>query len=63
MDLPSLPAARADLLLAAIALPMVLAGVIAAAISVPLAYALGVGAIPAGGGLSYALFVSPAPRQ
>jgi hypothetical protein len=46
-----------------IALPMVLAGLVAAAVSVPLAYALGVGAIPAGGGLSYALFVSPAARR
>ena len=63
MDPPSFPAARADLLLAAIALPMVLAGVVAAAVPVPLAYALGAGAIPAGGGLSYALFVSPAARQ
>lgn len=59
----SLSAARADLLLVAIALPMVLAAVIAAAVSVPWAYALGLGAIPAGGGLGYALFRSPSARQ
>lgn len=57
---PPLPQASADLLLAAIALPLVLAGVVGAANSVPVAYALGIGAIPAGWGLSYALFVFPA---
>lgn len=52
------PGSRVDWLLALIASPLVLAAVLAPLLSVPLSYALGIGAIPASGGLGYALFGS-----
>lgn len=53
---------RPDVILAAVAVPLVLAGVAALVLSVPLSHALGVGAIPSGGSLGYALFRSPTAR-
>lgn len=60
---PSLPGARVDWLLALIASPLVLAAALAPLLSVPLSFALGIGAIPASGGLGYALFGSPTARS
>jgi hypothetical protein len=56
----SVPGSRVDWLLALIASPLILAAALAPVLSVPLSYALGIGAIPASGGLGYALFRSGA---
>lgn len=53
---------RADWLLAGIASPLLLSAVLAPALSMPLALALGLGSIPAVGGVGYALFRSPTAR-
>lgn len=50
---------RHDLVLAAIALPMVLAGLVGALFPVQLTVALGAGSVPASGGVGYALFFGP----
>lgn len=54
---------RADVVLAAVAAPLVLSALAALVLSVPLSHALGVGAIPSSGGLGYALFRSPTARM
>jgi hypothetical protein len=46
----------ADRLLAAVALPLVVAATVAPLVSLPLPYLLGLGAIPAGWSVGYALF-------
>jgi hypothetical protein len=46
----------ADRLLAAVALPLVVAASVAPLVSLPLPYLLGLGAIPSGWSLGYALF-------
>lgn len=56
---PTVRPTRHDLLLAAIATPLVVAGAVAATSAVQVEYALAAGAIPAGGGLYYALFGRP----
>lgn len=50
---------RHDLLLAAIATPLVIAGLLAATVSLPASYLLGAGSVPASVGLGYALFYRP----
>jgi hypothetical protein len=57
--LPSVPVAPADLVLAAVALPMILAALVGFVHSVQLGVALGAGSVPAGGTIGYALFYDP----
>lgn len=52
-------ATRTDAILGLIALPLVAAGVLGALLSVPMSVALGLGAVPAGGGVGYALLRGP----
>ncbi|MCU4800424.1 hypothetical protein OB920_08590 [Halobacteria archaeon HArc-gm2] len=56
---PSVPIATADVVLAAVALPMVLATLVGLFYSVQFAVALGAGSVPAGGTIGYALFYDP----
>lgn len=57
--LSSLPLATADLVLVAIALPLVVGSLVGVLYSVQLALAVGVGSIPASGTVGYALFYRP----
>lgn len=50
-----------DLLLLAMSVPFVLAGLASLVLAMPLAVLLGIGSLPAGGLVGYALFVDP-PR-
>ena len=50
---------RHDILLAAIALPLVVAGALGALLPVGMSLALGAGSVPATGSLGYALFYRP----
>ncbi|SFR89909.1 hypothetical protein SAMN05216559_0709 [Halomicrobium zhouii] len=56
---PTVPVATADLVLAAVALPMVLAALVGLFYSVQFAIALGAGSVPASGTIGYALFYDP----
>lgn len=56
---PSIPLATADLVLVAVALPMVLATLVGLVHSVQLGVALGAGSVPASGTIGYALFYDP----
>lgn len=51
--------ATADLVLLAMAIPLVLASIVGAIFSVQLAVAMGAGSLPASGTLGYALFYDP----
>jgi hypothetical protein len=57
--LPESIPSRHDLLLAAIAVPLVLAGVVAAVLPVGMVAALGAASVPATGSVGYALFYNP----
>lgn len=57
--IPTTQPTRYDLLLAAIATPLVLAGAVATLSAVQTIHALAAGAVPAVGGLWYALFHRP----
>jgi hypothetical protein len=57
--IPSVPLATADLVLVAVALPMILAAVVGLVHSVQLGLALGAGSVPASGTIGYALFYDP----
>ena len=57
--IPSVPYATADLVLVAIALPLVVASLVGVLYSVQLAVAMGAGSIPASGTIGYALFYRP----
>jgi hypothetical protein len=50
---------RHDILLAAIALPLVVAGALGAVLPVGMSLALGAGSVPATGSMGYALFYRP----
>lgn len=54
-----LPLATADLVLLAIAVPMVVASLVGLLNSVQLAVAMGAGSVPASGTIGYALFYDP----
>lgn len=54
---------RYDLLLAAIALPLVVAGVAGALLPVAMSVALGAGSVPATGTMGYALFYRPPGKR
>ncbi len=56
---PSLPLATADLVLVAIALPLLAGSLVGALHSVQMAVAVGAGSIPASGTVGYALFYRP----
>ena len=56
---PSGSLATADLVLVAIALPLVVASLVGVLYSVRLALAVGAGSVPACGTLGYALFYDP----
>ena len=59
---PSMPLTTADLVLVAVALPLVLAWVVGVFHSVQMALAMGAGSIPASGTIGYALFYDP-PKE
>ena len=59
---PSISLATADLVLVAVALPLVIASLVGALYSVQLGLALGAGSIPASGSVGYALFYDP-PKE
>ena len=54
--------AMADLVLVAIALPLVVASLVGVLYSIQLSVAVGAGSIPASGTIGYALFYDP-PRE
>jgi hypothetical protein len=54
-----LPLATADLVLAAVALPLLLGALAGAVLSVQFGLALGAGSVPATGTIGYALFYDP----
>lgn len=54
-----LPVTRYDLVLAAIAVPMVVAGLVGVVSSLAISTALAAGSLPATGSLGYALFYEP----
>lgn len=56
---PDNSVSRHDLLLAAIALPLMIAGVVGALLPVGMPLALGAGSVPATGSMGYALFYRP----
>jgi len=56
---PSISLATADLVLVAIAVPMLVASLAAALSPVQLGVALGAGSVPASGTIGYALFYDP----
>ncbi|WP_226011014.1 hypothetical protein [Halomicrobium salinisoli] len=56
---PSPSVATADLVLLAVAAPMIVASLAAAVTSVQLGLALGAGSVPASGTIGYALFYDP----
>ncbi|WP_302081527.1 hypothetical protein [Salinibaculum rarum] len=61
--LPGDSVTRHDLLLAAIALPLVVAGMAGALLPVGMSVALGAGSVPATGTMGYALFYRPPGRH
>jgi hypothetical protein len=59
----SLPLSPPDWLLVFIPVPLLLAVLFVPISSMPAHYLLGIGAIPSGGSVGYALFRSPTARQ